>query len=148
MQSPKCPFLLCLIVLILSWNSFGQVETYTLIVRVKGGVPNKGQAVISLFDSKESYLKNPKDIQHVPMDRYGEAETSINGLAGGRYAVSATYDEDNNGKLNTGFLGIPTELVGFSNDVRGTLGPPSFDQSSFQIRSSQSITIHFGNAKD
>ena len=35
--------------------------------------------------------------------------------------------------LDTGFLGIPTEDYGFSNDAKGTFGPASFDDSKFEM---------------
>ena len=69
-------------------------------------------------------------------------------LKAGTYAVSIVYDEDSNGKLNTGFLGIPTEKVGFSNNVTGTFGPPSFEKTSFTISGSRSLEIRLGKVKN
>ena len=140
--------ILSLFLIIFFWHSYGQAETYTLIIKVSGGEPNTGQAVISLFDSEENYLKSPKHFQSTPMDGNGEARCSINDLAAGRYAVSVAYDEDSNGELNTGFMGIPTELVGFSNNAKSSFGPPSFEKSSFDLEASKSISIQLGNAKD
>lgn len=54
----------------------------------------------------------------------------------GRYAVAVYHDANNNGKLDTNFLGIPTESYGFSNNVMGTFGPPSFLDASFLVESS------------
>jgi uncharacterized protein (DUF2141 family) len=53
----------------------------------------------------------------------GEVRFTFTDLKAGTYSVSIVYDEDSNGKLNTGFLGIPSELVGFSNNAKGTFGP-------------------------
>ena len=39
------------------------------------------------------------------------------------------HDEDNDGKVDTNWLGIPNERLGASNDARGTFGPPSFNQA-------------------
>jgi len=36
-----------------------------------------------------------------------------------------------NGKLDTNFLGMPTEGYGFSNDAKGLLRAPSFSSASF-----------------
>ena len=41
------------------------------------------------------------------------------------------YDENMNGKLDTNWLGIPTEGYGFSNDAKAMLGPPSLSAASF-----------------
>ncbi len=54
----------------------------------------------------------------------------------GRYAVAVYHDANNNGKLDTNFFGIPTESYGFSNNVMGTFGPPSFQDASFLVESS------------
>ena len=57
--------------------------------------------------------------------------------------MSVYYDKDSDGKLNTGLFGIPTELVGFSNQARSLFGPPSFKKASFPISNDHSIDIRF-----
>ena len=54
-------------------------------------------------------------------------------LAPGRYAAIAFHDENGNGKLDKNFLGVPTEPYGFSNNVQGFLGPPTFDAAALDI---------------
>jgi uncharacterized protein (DUF2141 family) len=49
----------------------------------------------------------------------------------GTYALAVIHDDNMNGKLDTNWLGIPTEGYGFSNDAKGVLGPPSFSAASF-----------------
>jgi uncharacterized protein (DUF2141 family) len=51
----------------------------------------------------------------------------------GRYAVSFIHDENENKKLDTNFLGIPTEGFGFSRDAMGTFGPPGFDATAVNV---------------
>ena len=42
----------------------------------------------------------------------------------------ATYhDQNNNGILDSNFLGIPKEAFGFSNDARGIVGAPDYDKA-------------------
>jgi uncharacterized protein (DUF2141 family) len=43
------------------------------------------------------------------------------------------HDENNNGKLDVNFLGIPTEGVGASNDAKAMFGPPTFDAAKFVV---------------
>ena len=62
--------------------------------------------------------------------------------------MSVIYDKDLNGKLNTGLLGIPTELVGMSNNAKGTLGPLSFKEASFPLSRPLDVDIVLGKAKD
>ncbi len=54
-------------------------------------------------------------------------------LSAGSYAVEAFHDQNNNGKLDTNPFGIPKEPYGFSNNVRGSFGPPDFELTLFQV---------------
>jgi len=58
------------------------------------------------------------------------------------------YDEDNSGELDTGLFGIPTELVGFSNNAKGLFGPPDFDDVSIIVRGTTTVSIALGEAKE
>jgi uncharacterized protein (DUF2141 family) len=119
-----------------------------LTVKVIGASPNKGQAVFTLFASKDTFLKNPHSTRIVPIDSDGSVVARVNDLDPGIYAVSVYYDEDSNGKLNTNLFGIPTELVGFSNQARSLFGPPSFRKASFPVSTDHSIEIRLGKTKD
>ncbi|HYP77878.1 MAG TPA: DUF2141 domain-containing protein [Polyangiaceae bacterium] len=50
----------------------------------------------------------------------------------GVYGISAFHDENSNMKLDTNFLGMPTEDYCASRNARGTFGPPSFDDAKFK----------------
>ena len=45
----------------------------------------------------------------------------------GNYVLAGIHDVDINGMLSGGFLGIPKEPFGFSNNVRGNFGPPKWE---------------------
>ncbi len=65
------------------------------------------------------------------------------GLADGVYAVGMIHDENDNHKLDTNWLGIPTEGYGASRDARAMFGPPSFKDAAFTYGGgSVRITIH------
>lgn len=49
----------------------------------------------------------------------------------GRYAAQAYHDANGNGKADRNMLGMPTELVGFSNDVRVHFSRPKFADAAF-----------------
>ena len=52
-------------------------------------------------------------------------------IPAGTYAVGYYVDVNENEKLDTNFFGIPKEEYGFSNNVRGKFGPPTFESASF-----------------
>ena len=65
------------------------------------------------------------------MDRL--ARVTFEGVPFGTYALKVFHDENDNGKLDTNFVGMPKEAFGFSNDAMGRFGPPDFDAASFEL---------------
>lgn len=133
---------------LLSAPSFAADGSLTLTVNVSGAKPNQGQAICAVFSSAETYLKQPLISQSLPIKQSGSTVFQFDKLTAGTYAVSVIYDEDLNGELNTGLLGIPTELVGMSNNAKGLFGPPPFKKTSFSLSHSLSIDIVLGKAKE
>ena len=132
----------------LSLNSFAEQKSLTLVVLVDGAKPNTGHAIASLFSSSDNYLSEPLFKKTAPINTEGKTRFSFNDLKSGAYSVSVVYDENDDGKLNTGFFGIPSELVGFSNNAKGVFGPPSFNKSSFVLSDSKIITIFLNPVKE
>ena len=121
-------------------------DDLSLNVLVVGATPSKGQIVLSLFDSPNHHLKQPLVSLRQKVDANGEASFQLSGLDDAMYSVSVFYDEDQDGKLNTNFIGIPTELVGFSNNAKGRFGPPTFDQTKFRPSPKLSVEIRLNSA--
>jgi uncharacterized protein (DUF2141 family) len=108
--------------------------------RRAGRAPPPSTVLIALYDSPESFEKateaSDKERFLIDPDRFGAVALRANAamksavvfsnLEPGRYAAIAFHDENNNGKLDENFLGVPTEPYGFSNNVQGFLGPPRF----------------------
>jgi len=80
---------------------------------------------------QEGWLKNPVQ-PAVAKIHGGRALCVFRGISPGTYGLSAFHDENNNGKLDTNFLGMPVEDYCASNNARGTFGPPSFGDAKFQ----------------
>ena len=146
MKASKLCFLFVILHIFPFSVSLGQ-ENLSLTIEVSGATPGKGQAVCSLFTSADTYLKQPAIKLKKPIDNNGQAQFRIDNLEPGTYAVSIVHDEDNNGKLNTGLFGIPTEPVGMSNNPRSRFGPPSYEKAAFELTTSKTIRITLGKAK-
>lgn len=58
---------------------------------------------------------------------------SFAGLPAGRYALAAYADLNGNRRLDSNFLGKPTEPYGFSRDVGSLFGPPGFEQAAIVV---------------
>lgn len=60
-------------------------------------------------------------------------EDVVLSLPPGVYGVMAYHDRDDDRKLDTLPIGLPTEPYGFSNDARGPFGPPGWRAASFRL---------------
>jgi len=148
MKSKKFHYQYILLLFLLSAYAWGDDGKISLTVYVDGAIPGKGRVMLSLFSSAASYMKKPHISIAKSVGNTGQVQFALQPLEPGTYALSVIYDEDSNGKLNTGFLGVPTELVGFSNNVRGLFGPPDFAEAAFLLSTPQTIHINLSKAKD
>ncbi len=109
---------------------------------VDGIRSTEGFIMAELFDGPASFLKNFLNGQRTAA-RTPSVTLVFENVAPGRYAMSAFHDRNNNGKLDKGAFGIPQEPFGFSRDARGLMGPPSFDDASFDVPAEGiSVVIH------
>ncbi|MDX2052710.1 MAG: DUF2141 domain-containing protein [Polyangiaceae bacterium] len=63
----------------------------------------------------------------------GEVRCTFAGLPKGTYAVAVVHDENGNGKLDTNFLGMPTEGWGTTNNVKPLMSAPTFEDSKVKL---------------
>ena len=93
-----------------------------------------GTVDCALFDAPEGFpievLRSATNVMVIKV-RQTQARCDFEDIPPGTYALAIIHDENSTSKLDTNWLGIPTEGYGFSNDVKGTLGPPSFEAASF-----------------
>ncbi|GHT50489.1 hypothetical protein FACS189440_18000 [Bacteroidia bacterium] len=112
-----------------------------LTIVVSGIEEVEGHLIVGLYD-KENFQKKPINGQYVKVDK--ETMTIVlEDILPGEYAVSLFQDENDNQKLDTGFLGIPTEKYGFSNNAKGQFGPPSYEDCKFIVDGDTVIYINF-----
>jgi uncharacterized protein (DUF2141 family) len=105
-----------------------------IVVTIVGFESDSGQVMVALWDDAERF---PTGENHIAALRAvikdGSAQLEFADVAPGEYALSVFHDENDNGELDTGFMGIPKEPFGASNDARGRFGPPKFDDARFQV---------------
>jgi uncharacterized protein (DUF2141 family) len=108
-----------------------------------------GTVACALFDSPVGF---PIEFLHYATNimvikiRDAQARCDFLNIPPGTYALAVIHDENMNGKLDTKWLGIPTEGYGFSNDARAMLGPPSFSAASFRYDGQNrelTISLHY-----
>lgn len=94
--------------------------------------PLRGTIRVALYNREERFMKEHFQIREV---KAFSNNTSIffDNLPAGDYAFSIFHDINDNGELDTNFLGIPREPWGFSNNARGRFGPPGFGAAKFRV---------------
>lgn len=116
-------------------------QAQVLTVEVKGIEKIKGCLYMGFYNSSGTFLKKP--VTGVKADVTGKVMVvPVENLSKGVYAISMFQDENGNGRLDKGMMGIPKEKYGFSNDAMGYAGPPSFKAAKFEFRNNKRIIIN------
>jgi uncharacterized protein (DUF2141 family) len=113
---------------------FAQNEV-ELKVNFTGMEHSKGKVLVELRNEKNVVVQS----KVLPVKN--ETAFTIFNVRPGKYAISSFYDANNNTKLDKNFLGAPTEKYGFSNNARGTFGPPDFKDQLVEVNETIKIDI-------
>ena len=135
--------LLHFITFLFALQLFAQQADTSLTVSFEGIKKAKGTKIyVALYDNEEEFLTKP--IQGTTSEvKNGKAVTTFTGLKPGEYAISAFYDKNANGKMDTNFLGIPKEPTAMSNNAKARFGPPKYKDAKFNIKEDTTIIINF-----
>lgn len=109
----------------------------SLTVKVGGLREQRGQLCLSLFSANQGFpgsSERATESQCVSVVNTVTVVTFRN-LNAGRYAIAVIHDANTDGRLNRGFLGIPTEGFGFSRNPKILTGPPSFGDAAISVSS-------------
>lgn len=104
-----------------------------LIVQVENIKEVKGSLMIAIYNHEDHFLSKEM-MSDGKIIKSSNMEFAFKGLSEGTYAISLFHDENNNGKLDANFIGIPSEPYAFSNNAKGMFGPPSFEQCKFEVK--------------
>jgi uncharacterized protein (DUF2141 family) len=142
MKKYKSAFII-IALLLASFHLWSQ-QTGTLIVEIDSFRNSDGQAAISVHDNEKGF---PGGEESMVQAKYvqiinGKATAKFNDLPFGEYAISAYHDEDKNEELNTNWIGIPKEGTAASNNAKGKMGPPKYEDAKFNFKNDgQKITF-------
>ncbi|MCG8634549.1 MAG: DUF2141 domain-containing protein [Desulfobacterales bacterium] len=136
-MNPSTLFLTIIILLTPAFAAANQPSSSqgSIAVEITGFENSQGVARVALANSRENYeSETPFRGFNFKIVNNRVSET-ITGLPYGEYAVKVYHDENQNNEMDTRMFGIPTERYGFSNDARGSFGPPEFEKASFRLDS-------------
>jgi len=137
-------FILSATMVITSFSDRRTQNTYSLVVDVSGLRNSKGILQVALYN-KEGSIPDEHYRNHFRLVREkineGSAKLIFTDLPEGKYAVNVLHDENNNGKIDKGFI-LPEEGIGFSNyESIGLRNKPSFEKASFYLSADKSIIV-------
>ena len=120
-------------------------DSGTITINMTGFENNTGQVLVAVFASETGFPEDTDEVYaytFVNVISNNQASTRIQNLPYGSYAVAVIHDENRNFDLDKRAFGIPTEGIGFSNNVRGRFGPPDFEDAAVNLNRAQlSISI-------
>ena len=107
-----------------------------VLVELTGLQEASGNLYIAVYDSDSSWLGDDTVMQQkvvIADARDGELVLAELQLPPGEYALSIFHDTNDNGELDTNFIGIPKEPVALSNNARPKFGPPKYKDAVFTL---------------
>lgn len=125
-------------------SGIAAAQKVTLEVAMTGFKNNNGLVKVGLYDSEGNFLKTTfKKLQSEI--KSNQAIVTFEGLEKGEYAVSIYQDENLNGIMDKNFMGIPSEDYMASNNTKGFMGPPKYEDAKFTLTNDYKIEIKFNN---
>jgi uncharacterized protein (DUF2141 family) len=112
------------------------LSQHKLDIEITGIKNDNGKIMLELLDVNQKTVA-----QEMGLIKDKKCNISFPDLKPGKYAVRYYHDENLNGKMETSFIGKPTEGYGFSNNVTGTFGPPPFEKWLFEISGDKKISL-------
>jgi uncharacterized protein (DUF2141 family) len=101
----------------------------------------QGDLLVAVYDKEESYNANNNWVASRKVMMTGPTMAlNFADLPSGNYAIKMFQDENQNGQIDIGPSGIPTEPYGFSNNG-GDAGQPSFNEAKVRVDKVTKIEI-------
>jgi uncharacterized protein (DUF2141 family) len=124
--------------------SLMSAQNVNLTVSVSGLKSNTGVLKVGLYNSDVTFLKSTYKTITSEIKGNGATVTFV-GIPKGEYGISTYQDENSNGKLDKNMMGIPSEDFACSNDAKGFMGPPAYEDAKFNVNKDSKIDIKFNN---
>jgi uncharacterized protein (DUF2141 family) len=136
----------CVAVILLALAAPAQAQEASISLRVvvRGVEPGRaGPVLCGLWSSAAGWPMNTtRAILRARAEGSGAERTCTFILPrSGRYAVAVAHDSNGNGRVDTNLFGAPTEGWASTNDVTHPFSPPSFDESSIDVRTSTTARV-------
>jgi uncharacterized protein (DUF2141 family) len=113
-----------------------------LTVHVDNVRNHLGKVFISVFNTPQSWLDEDRTFADTTVPASTDRISVIfKDLPPGRYAVVTFHDENDNGRFDQNFLGLPLEGYAFSRNVRPFLSAPRFEDAAIDLGGEDRETV-------
>jgi uncharacterized protein (DUF2141 family) len=125
-------------------NSFA--DNINAAIKINNVNINGGSVYVAVYSNENDY-KNEQAFTSFILQPDNTVLTYFLDLPEGEYVVSVFQDKNNNGKLDTGIFGIPSEPVGKTNyNLKGS--PGDFNKLKIPVHStSATLIVNMGKVK-
>lgn len=128
------------ILALLSVSSFLSAQNSNLTIAVSGLKNNTGLLTVELYNSEGKFLKTSFKTASTAI-KSNTATVTFTGIPKAEYTIMVYHDENNNGKLDKNFIGMPKEPVACSNNAKGFMGPPKYEDAKFRVTTDTKMNI-------
>jgi len=99
---------------------------------------DEGMLYVGLYSSEDTFLSKLYKGTRSEI-KEGKVVVRLKDIPEGTYAVTVFHDENNNQKLDTNFIGIPKEDTGCSNNAKGFMSAPKWEDAKFELKGKTAI---------
>ncbi len=121
------------------------VTAETLTVVIESLASTDGHIMLRILAGEQEFDGDVEAITSIKQRALaGDNTFTVANLPAGDYGLQIMHDKNSNGKLDSNFVGMPTEPWGFSNNATGNMGPPAWSDVKFSLsgKVTQLITLN------
>jgi uncharacterized protein (DUF2141 family) len=106
-----------------------------LTVTITGLRSDEGRVLCGLFSGEKSFDQKKDPFRAARLEcKGGSCRCVFADVPHGEYAIAVFHDLNENRRLDTNVVGIPSEPYGFSRNASSPFGPPGYEDAKFQVR--------------
>ncbi len=123
---------LLVVVLAVSTQAVAAQET-ELRIQVAHPLADDAEVRVGLYTDRSNWLDEEPIVGGLAVATDSLTTVIFTGLPTGVYGAAVYLDENRNGKLDRNLVGWFKEPFGFSRDARVRMGPPKWNDATFEV---------------
>lgn len=123
----------------IAWTQMVSADTLHIVITNVSS--SDGTVMVQVLNSQAQFEGEGQVAAFAEQAVSGEMRFQAANLPPGEYAFRVMHDENNNGKLDSNFVGMPKEPWAFSNNAMGNFGPAKWQDAKFTLAGETTQTI-------